>query len=229
MRQVSAAWMVVMVALLACKQGDSGGAGAACTSDGDCKNGFLCESGACMAKEAAEKLRALSKPTAEPTAESDKSGAGSAEPAEEVAKAPAEDDGPVPAIPEGRSNPPTVAEWSSAREVNTQGKNSWPPDCTMKIVREWLQVNCTGDIGGYEKMENFGREQVDYFESIKPPTIASFVVRLKKGKTMGLRICRTNSTRASLFVNWPGGKDRPVHVALGKGPACDGSAWGASK
>jgi hypothetical protein len=216
---------LITAALLACKKNDSGGSGSACSSDTDCKNGFLCESSACIPKEAAEKIRSAgsgASPTM-PAATAPAEPTGGSAPAPAAAAA---DDGPVPAIPEGQSNPPVGDEWSGARAVNTQAKSSWPPDCTMKILREWLQVNCTGKILGYEKMENFGRPQVDYFESIDPPRIASFVVRLKKGKTLGLRICRDDA-RASLFVNWPGGKDRPVHVALGRGPGCDGSDWGA--
>jgi hypothetical protein len=203
----------VFLALLACKS-DDGKSGATCTADSDCKNGYLCESKACIPKEAAEKIRASQKPvapTVTPTA-----------PAPSATVAPtAADDGPIPAIPDGRSEPPTSAEWSAAKNVNTQGANSWPPDCTTKLVREWLQVNCTGKVKGYEKMENFGKLHADYFESIMPGKLASFVVRLKKGKTISVRICR-DTDRASLFVNWPTSKDRPVHVALGKGPVCDG-------
>ena len=214
-RWVVAVSMLVVAALLACKQGDSGGAGSPCKADGDCKNGFLCESGACIAKEAAEKIRAANAPAAAattaptPTAEA------------EVAKEErVKDEGPIPEIPEGRSTPPTVAEWGAAAEVNTQEKNSQPDKCEMKIVREWLRVSCRGDdIVGYEKMEGFGTKNGDYFEMIKPGNLASFVLRLKKGKTQSVRICRQKD-RASLFVNWPASKDRPVHVALGKGPVC---------
>jgi hypothetical protein len=213
-RDVSLASLLVLLSLLACKS-DDGKSGAACTTDSDCKNGFLCESKACIPKEAAEKIRASQNPVA-PTAPVPTSSA--APPATTASVA---DDGPIPAIPDGRSDPPTSAEWASARNVNTQGANSWPPDCTTKIVREWLQVNCTGKVKGYEKMENFGKLHSDYFESIMPGKLASFVVRLKKGKTISVRVCR-ETDRASLFVSWPTTKDRPVHVALGKGPVCDG-------
>lgn len=214
-RELQLALASVVLALLACKSGDDGKSGSACSSDSDCKNGLLCESKACIPKDAAEKIRASQKsvvPTAASTA---------TPPTVASAVPPPSDDGPIPAIPDGRSDPPTSAEWSSAKNVNTQGANSWPPDCTTKIVREWLQVNCTGKVKGYEKMENFGKLHSDYFESIMPGKLASFVVRLKKGKTISVRICR-DTDRASLFVNWPTAKDRPIHVALGKGPVCDG-------
>jgi hypothetical protein len=172
-----------------------------------------------MAKAAAEKIRASSATTAPTAAPEAPLATGEAK---KMVAAEGVDDGPIPAIPEGRSNPPSVSEWAQAKVVNTQGPNSWPDDCTSKVVREWLQVNCTGHVIGYEKMQSFGKSQVDYFESVKLGKMASFVVRLKKGKTMNLRICRLQN-RASLFMNWPASKDRPVHIALGKGPACDGT------
>ncbi|MBN2193301.1 MAG: hypothetical protein JW751_10840 [Polyangiaceae bacterium] len=39
---------VVVLVLLACKQGDAGGAGSKRKSDADCRNGFLCESDICL-------------------------------------------------------------------------------------------------------------------------------------------------------------------------------------
>lgn len=70
-----------------------------------------------------------------------------------------------------------------------------------------------------ENMTNFGTIQQDYFELFTKDKIASYVVRLRRGKTMTLRICREKD-RAALFVNWPAAKDRPIHVALGTGPVC---------
>ena len=39
-------------------------------------------------------------------------------------------------------------------------------------------------------------------------------------------MCREND-RASLFVSWPPSSDKPKNIALGQGPECDGSDWGA--
>lgn len=119
----------------------------------------------------------------------------------------------IPLIPTGRSKPPTVAEWNAAAEVNTQGANSQAHDCFMKIVREWIKVHCDGDIKSISDKDGLPRSNADYFESIKPGKDADFVFRLKKGRTMKMRIHR-DGNRASLFINWPGTKDRPVHVAL---------------
>ncbi|MCC6213816.1 MAG: hypothetical protein IT376_03035 [Polyangiaceae bacterium] len=137
------------------------------------------------------------------------------------------DDGqPIPKMPSKKSNPPVGAEWDRGKKVNTQAANSQPDGCSLTVLREWLRVYCDGKIVGYEKMENFGVKTSDYFEQVVPGKYASFVLRLKKGKTQAIRICREGS-RASLFVSWPSGAERPKHVALGKGPECDGSDWGA--
>jgi hypothetical protein len=209
--------MIVVIALLACKKGSEGGAGSECGSDGDCKNGFLCESKLCVPKELAEKARGAA------TASS-ATAVASAVPA---ATAPATAEAPagagagkgIPEIPEGRSKPPSVAEWSSAAEVNTQEPNSRPNECFTKVVREWLKVHCDGNVLGIEAMENFGKQNADYFHSLRPGKAADFVVRLKRGKTQKLRICR-DPGNATLFVNWPAAEDRPVHIALGKGNPC---------
>ena len=93
------------------------------------------------------------------------------------------------------------------------GPNSAAKDCTMKIVREWLKVNCTGKIVDATMMEGFGKDGFDYFQSVKPGTMADFVVRVKKGGALKLRINREKD-RASLFMNWPSGSPKPTIIAL---------------
>lgn len=119
-----------------------------------------------------------------------------------------------PDVPSGVSAPPTVAEWQAAPDVNSVGANSAPTDCQLKMVREWLKVHCDGKVTEVTKMEGFGKKGVDYFESIRPGAAADFVVRVRKGNAMKLRIMRSAPHSASLFVNWPSGKDRPTIVAL---------------
>ena len=126
---------------------------------------------------------------------------------------PSVDEHGIPEIPSDRSNPPTVAEWSAAATVNTQGANSQAQDCFMKIVREWIKVHCEGDVKSISDKDGLPRSGADYYESIKPGKMADFVFRLKKGRTTKMRIHR-DGDRASLFINWPASKDRPVHVAL---------------
>jgi hypothetical protein len=176
-----------------------------CQSDDDCPKGTLCESNACVPEEVADKVRQAAKPVAT------------------LARAPsAIPEGPIPAIPSDKSNPPKGNEWVDGKEVNTQESNSQPDRCSMRILREWLQVSCREDYSGYEKMESFGLKNRDYFEFVQPGRVVSFVVRLRKGKTQSVRICGEDQ-RATLFVNWPAQEDRPIHVALGRGPACEGN------
>jgi hypothetical protein len=132
----------------------------------------------------------------------------------------------IPDIPSERSDPPTLAEWGNACDVNTQGAGSQAADCTMKIKREWLQLTCRGKVSGYEQFDGFGNEGQDYFQQIRQGEMASFVVRLRKGRSQKVRICRGNE-RASLFVSWPPSSPKPTIVALAAGPACDGSGFGA--
>ncbi len=209
--------MIVVIALLACKKGSEGGAGSECSSDGDCKNGFLCESKVCVPKEVAEKARGAATASSA-TAVSSVVPAATA-PAAPEAPAGAGAGKGIPAIPDGRSKPPSVAEWTDAAEVNTQEPNSRPDKCFTKVVREWLKVHCDGNVLGIEAMEAFGKQNADYFYSIRPGKAADFVVRLKRSKTQKLRICR-DPGNATLFVNWPAAEDRPVHIALGKGNPC---------
>lgn len=141
------------------------------------------------------------------------------------AKAPSFKINEVPDIPSTRSNPPQGTEWDQGIAVNTQGANARAKRCSMHVLREWLRIYCSGKVIGYEKKEDFGTLGSDYFEKIVEGKYASFVIRLKKGENQKIRICREND-RASLFVSWPGGSDKPKNIALGQGPACDGSDWG---
>jgi hypothetical protein len=134
--------------------------------------------------------------------------------------------GDVPDIPSTKSNPPQGTEWDQGVPVNTQGANSRAKRCSMHVLREWLRIYCSGKIIGYEKKEDFGELGSDYYEKIVAGKYASFVIRLKKGANQKIRICREGD-RASLFVSWPVTADKPKHIALGQGPACDGSDWGA--
>ncbi len=208
--------MVLALALgTACKNNDheeqkpaasATGEAGKCQTDSDCKSGTLCESHACVPEEVAKKVRAATQQA-------------SAAPSVTPSAAP-EPDSPIPAIPTAKSNPPKVAEWDDGKEINTQETNSQPDKCSMRVLREWLQISCREDYSSYQAMENFGLKNRDYFEFIQPGRVVSFVVRLQRGKTQKVRICGKEQ-RATLFVNWPDQKDRPVHVALGKGPACE--------
>ena len=122
----------------------------------------------------------------------------------------------IPDIPEGRSNPPTVAEWASARQVNTQEFNSRAPNCFQKVVREWLKIHCEGDVIRVEEKTGFGTHNVDHYESVVPGKFADYIVRLRRGTVITAKIYRTEGN-AAVFVNWPAGAPKPVHIAIGRG------------
>jgi hypothetical protein len=125
--------------------------------------------------------------------------------------------GGIPEIPEGVSKPPTVAEWNDAPTINTVGANSEPKDCYMKLVREWLKVNCSGKIVRVDEVDGFGKQNVDHFESIKPGKSADYVVRLRKGVALKAKVRREDDA-AALFVNWPAGASKPTIIALQAAP-----------
>jgi hypothetical protein len=124
--------------------------------------------------------------------------------------------GGIPDIPDGRSSPPTLAEWEQGMQVNTVGPNSAPKNCTMKVVREWLKVNCSGNIENVSDLDGFGKEGVDFFQMVKPGQLADLVVRIHRG-ALKARINRSDH-RASLFVSWPPSAPRPTIIALQHNP-----------
>ena len=181
-----------------------------CAADGDCSQGLLCESKACVPADLAKEVRDARKAKAE-----------SAVAAQAASTAEATEPSPIPPIPTERSNPPKGNEWKQGVEVNTQQSNSQPDKCSLRVLREWAQVTCRDDYTGYEAMQNFGTEGQDYFVSVKPNKVVDFVFRLRKGKAQSVQICGEKA-KATLFVNWPAEKDRPTHIALGKGAKCKG-------
>lgn len=129
----------------------------------------------------------------------------------------AEKESPVPDIPEGRSRPPSVQEWQAADPINTQEPNSQPENCEMKVVREWLKIYCHGNVSEYSEMSGFGEEHKDYFAALRKGKSADFVVRLRQGKTLKLKVRYADEPEAVLFVSWPAKEPKPVHIALGRG------------
>ena len=97
---------------------------------------------------------------------------------------------PLPGVPDGRSAPPTVEEWVDAGYVNTVGAHSAPSRCYMKVVREWLKVNCSGRIYMVTDMHGFGHQGSDYFAWYKENKVADYVVRMRRGTSQKLRIHR---------------------------------------
>lgn len=133
-------------------------------------------------------------------------------PTEAPPAAPAPAPNGIPEIPDGRSKPPTVAEWGSATNVNTASKGAQPSNCYMKIVREWLKVHCDGFMQHVTNEEGLGAEGVEHFTWVNDK-VADVVVRVRKGQSMKLRIVRDGQTVA-MFTNWPAGAPRPTVMAL---------------
>ncbi len=121
---------------------------------------------------------------------------------------PSVDEHGIQEIPSDRSNPPTVAEWSAAATVNTQGANSQAQDCFMKIVRESIKVHCEGEVKSISDKDRLPRCSTDYYEWIKTGKIADFMFRLKKSRTTKMRIHRDDD-RANLCMNWLTSKRAP--------------------
>jgi hypothetical protein len=119
----------------------------------------------------------------------------------------------VPPIPEGRSAPPTLAEWSAVSDVNQAGPNAKPRDCEIKIVREWMKIHCDGNVRSTEKEEGLGKVGSDYFRALTPGKMADYVVRLRKGNAIKMRILRSPQS-ATVFVNWAGNTDRPGTIVM---------------
>ena len=103
-----------------------------------------------------------------------------------------------------------------------------PDNCTMTIRKEWINVNCTGDVKRIKKIKpppgvmfnkHYGVEYNDYALSFQPGKNANVNIRLYKGRSPKLWICYPNSS-SEFSVSWPASESRPTKIALTKGPAC---------
>jgi hypothetical protein len=168
----------------------------------------------CIPDEVAKKVRTFDKQGAEKPKVTSKEEAPPVEKKEE-----ATENEKVPLIHQEKSDPPGLADWDKAAEVNTQHEHGIAKDCSMKVVREWVRVFCRGEILGYQDLAEFGKKTVDHYVSVKESSL-SFVGRVKPGPRQFVRICR-KSDRAALAIYWPPGKDRPEHIALGDGKPCE--------
>ncbi len=165
----------VVLAALACKQ--SGGAGADCSSDGDCKNGFLCESNVCLEAAKVERLRERSVAREEPPPP----------PPPTPAAAASSVAAPPPVLgPEAlfagigqRSSPPTTAEWDAVpKEIDV--RHSTPLRCETKFLREWLRVSCRGE--AVQDLAVIKREGIiagEVMTYARPKSVASLVMPIR--------------------------------------------------
>src|SRR5688572_20700790 len=81
------------------------------------------------------------------------------------------------------TKPPTVKEWKEAREVEV--KNGEKLACETKLVREWIRVSCRttedklSQIKGMQRL-NPEKQPDDFYEMVKPGTLASVVFPIRK-------------------------------------------------
>jgi hypothetical protein len=122
---------LLVVALLACKQGDSSGnAGAKCASDGDCKNGLLWEGEVCVPEKVARAARSAANAAAappKPSAPAPSAVASAAEPKHETTISGFDGAGM-------KSKVPTIKEWNAVGEITV--RHSTPLGCETKMVRD---------------------------------------------------------------------------------------------
>jgi hypothetical protein len=109
----------------------------------------------------------------------------------------------IPALPTTPSPRPTREEWGSALAINTGAPERAPVGCSLRLVREWLLVECSGQPILWRENE-WKVSPGDLFE--QPGRVE---VRLYPGC-----VFRGKHERARLTVAWPPMDDRPWNIAL---------------
>jgi len=211
-------------AIWACdKAGGSGSKGESCSDDEDCKSGLVCKKKTCVAKKKGKKAK---KSTADQSAK-----AGQSSPANEGSKVPTKPgcDPPtkVPAISGITARVDHGGKWHTACAINTAADKQ-PDNCTMVIRKEWIKVECKGDVQKIKKQKappgalfnkHYGVSYNDHVFGFKPGKDAWVYLRLFKGRSPKLWICFPDHS-AELSVSWPKSAPKPQKVALIRGPAC---------
>lgn len=141
----------------------------------------------------------------------------------------------MPDVPDARSQPPTVAEWGAAREVNAAEPKDVPKGCSVRVVREWLKANCKGkpaaegatlgvtDPAGAPcegEACGLGKKGGDYFTWVdagKQTTTVDLVVRMRKGTPLSVALVLGDQT-AAFSVEWPDAGPEPLISLRAKKP-----------
>lgn len=113
----------------------------------------------------------------------------------------------IPTPPKDVSPRPTSEEWKTAPEVNSGDPNRRPRDCTMRMLREWLQIGCSTGDGHAWPLSPWGKGGVDWFQ-----TGDDLELRLRPGSL--LRGYLGASHRGHFLVAWPTTDDKPHAVSL---------------
>jgi hypothetical protein len=132
--------------------------------------------------------------------------------------------GQIPEIPASETPPPTVGEWLNACPVNNGGPNTHPDDCTMKVVREWVQISCRGPVTGYEMIEGLSAPNSRNVFEFHGGDVESILFRFKKGMYPKGRLCRSTKS-AVFFLSWPQNEAKPKFMSLGKRDECESPSF----
>ena len=125
-----------------------------------------------------------------------------------------------PEIPTDRSKPPTKPEWKAGNDLNTAAKSDQDKLCWMKQVREWLRVECVGNIGmSIAYAQELGARKSDWFQPDGTPIL---IVRMRKGHDLRAAIYEHAPKMTYLRANWPADSDRPTEVSLGRRDTANG-------
>ncbi len=197
--------VAVLGALLACKQSKespsadkpvaeaNGTQGSKCASDGDCKNGFLCESSVCLPADRVQQIRAATQAPAPATATA-------------TATAAHQKPDELTGVG-GRSKVPTTAEWNGVGEITV--RHSGPLGCETKMVREWLRVSCRGNqVTGVQVLSTTGMGKGEVF-TFSRSGVASAVLPVRSGYTARIRYTWANWGSRTLSMQFPNGAPRP--------------------
>lgn len=114
--------------------------------------------------------------------------------------------------PDKPTKPPTVAEWKDAPEVEV--KNGKQLACEVKLVREWIRVSCrttddrASQIKGMKLLQPELKPARDFYEMVKPDTLASAVFPIRKETHVRIEFSWTDFSRI-LSVAWTPGAPKP--------------------
>ncbi len=204
--------MVLAGALLACKQSEKaeppaaaapavadGTQGAACKGDGDCKNGLLCESGACLPADRVQLLRSAAAASATAAATAAATTTATAKPDDLTGVG-------------GRSKVPTTAEWNSVGEITV--RHSGPLGCETKMVREWFRSSCRTGPGAHQILDvkvrsTSGMAKGEVFTLVRSG-VASVVLPVRPGTKAELEYVWNDWGKRTLTVHFPSGAPKPT-------------------
>lgn len=119
-------------------------------------------------------------------------------------------------MPTSRTAVPSVSEWSAAPVLTTR---KFPPGCSMKMVREWMKINCSRAPGARDPVRitdvnGMGGFGADYFTFEKDGAVIDLVVRTVNGKSGSATFVLKGGTH-KVGYNWPYGAPFPSTVFEG--------------